>query len=143
MVANNANIENYFSKCNAEYFGNELPLPRFKVSHSRKFCAYFSFINEGDWYGKPFSDPCIEVSDYYDYDKKTFVNLMCHEMIHYYLLYKGEDTKCHHGRAFKAMANRMNTAYGLHITETVDVSNIKRNPDAASAFMRFLRSLFD
>lgn len=142
MIANLSNIESIFNKCNAAYFGNELPLPKFGVLHTNKWCGYFSFTESGSWFGKTFCDPCIEISDYYDYTERDFVNVLCHEMIHYYLLYKGIDRKCHHGQAFKEMAKQLNNSYDLHITETIDASHLKRNPNAQSWFARFIKSLF-
>ena len=64
--------------------------------------------------------------------EKQFKDIMCHEMIHYYLAYCGEDRGCHHGKKFKEMANRLNRKYGLKITPYLDLSKYKRRKGTPS-----------
>ena len=65
------------------------------------------------------------MTDFYDYTEKQFRDVMVHEMIHYYLYYTGEDVKVKHSKAFKRKANEMNRAYGLNISQYVDISSMK------------------
>lgn len=128
MIVNVQDIAYYFNYCNREFFNCLLPVPGFKVLHSYKYCAYFT-CDYDDW-GEVISNPTIYISDYWKYSKKKVVNLMCHEMIHYYLALNCIDKEGTHGNEFKRLAKQLNKQHKLHITETVDTSRLKRNSDA-------------
>ena len=70
------------------------------------------------------------MTDYYDFTESQFVDIMCHEMIHYYLAYYGIDRKVKHGKDFNEMADRLNEKHHLHITEKYDKSVFKRSANA-------------
>lgn len=129
MVADADNMRITFIKCNNAYFDGKLPLPNFGLVHSYDTCAYFHYSYDR-WFGSKFYDPIIQFTDYYDFTEKMFVDLMCHEMIHYYLAYYGIDRKVKHGKEFNEMADRLNKKYRLHITEDYDRSTLKRSADA-------------
>ena len=67
---------------------------------------------------------------------------MCHEMIHYYLAYIGEDRGCHHGKKFKKMAESLNRKYGLHITPHLDISQYKRREGTPNLSYWFVQKLY-
>lgn len=127
MVANLENMTCVFNMCNANYFEEKLPLPTFEVTHSYKNCAYFHFNYE--WYGKRFYNPVIRFSDLYDFSEDMFIDIMCHEMIHYYLVYYDIDQKCKHGKEFHEMAYKLNKKYHLNIIDDYVKQNLKRNYD--------------
>lgn len=131
MVADVNNMLLTFDTCNMNYFEGKLFFPQFGLLHSFRTCGYFQFSGYGD--GSIY-DPCISITDYYDFTEKQFVDIMCHEMIHYYLAYFGLDVKCRHGKAFKSMANELNTKYGLNVTPTLDLSKYKRREGTPSFF---------
>ena len=130
MVANIDNMEVTFKKCNKAYFEGKLPLPSFGLVHSYDTCAYFHYSYDR-WFGSKFYNPIIEFTDYYDFTAKMFVDLMCHEMIHYYLAYYGIDRKMKHGTEFNSMAERLNNRYRLHIIESYDKTTLKRSSDVS------------
>lgn len=70
------------------------------------------------------------ISDYYQFSEKQVISLMVHEMIHYYLAINGIDTRGTHGKDFMKMARKLNKKFGLHITEFIDISKLKRSDDA-------------
>ena len=110
-----------FTEYNNLYFGGVLPYPQFGLLHGCQTVGYFSYL-----YDVPFgTSEKIEITDFYDYTEKQFRDVMVHEMIHYYLYYTGEDVKVKHGKAFKRKANEMNRAYGLNISQYVDISSMK------------------
>ena len=125
MVANLINIAESFNKCNIAYFEGKLPVPQFDLLHSFRTCGYFQYTT-GGWFDKTVYDPIIFMTDYYDFTEQQFVDIMVHEMIHYYLAYTGQDSRCRHGKKFKEMAERLNNQYGLHIVTEVDLSQYKR-----------------
>lgn len=126
MVANLDNMLIAFDDCNMKYFEGKLPVPMFDLLHSFRTCGYFHCDYEQVWFSKKLFNFCISMTDYYDFTPKQFVDILAHEMIHYYLAYFGLDKSCSHGREFKKMAKRLNQTYGLNITKHLDISNYKR-----------------
>ena len=131
MVANHDNMLDTFNLCNMEYFEGKLLFPQFKLLHSFRTCGYFQYT-KGGWFDKTLYDPTIFITDYYEFTQKQFVDVMCHEMVHYYLAYIGLDRNCNHGKQFKKMAERLNKTYSLNITKTVDLSKFKRRKGTSS-----------
>jgi len=132
------NILAGFQCFNHDYFDDELPFLEFRIRHSYRTLGYFSC--EYDEYGNMFNQ-AIEMSDNYDYTEKQFRDILVHEMIHYYLAYKGIDTRCRHGKEFKKMAREFNSKYGMNISPTIDVTPYKIKK-GKSNFMFKLCTLF-
>ena len=126
MVANLDNMLIAFNECNRIYFEGKLPIPMFDLLHSFRTCGYFHCDYEYVWFSKKLFNFCISMTDYYDFTQNQFVDIMVHEMIHYYLAYYGIDKSCSHGREFKKMAKQLNQTYGLNITKTLDILQYKR-----------------
>ena len=135
MVANHDNMLLTFDTCNMEYFEGKLLFPQFDLLHSFRTCGYFQYT-KGGWFDKTLYDPTISMTDYYDKD------IMCHEMIHYYLAYVGEDRDCHHGKKFKKMAEDLNRKYGLHVTPYLDLSQYKRRAGTPSLLYWFVQKFY-
>ena len=129
MVANQQNMLLMFDECNMKYFEGKLLFPQFGLLHSYRTCGYFQYTT-GGWFDKTLYDPIISITDYYDFTEKQFRDIMCHEMIHYYLAYIGQDRRVKHGKAFKKMAESLNRAYGLNITPYVVLSEYKKRDGA-------------
>ena len=141
MVANLGNMAETFDRYNRTYFEGKLPVPMFDLLHSFRTCGYFQYTN-GGWLDKTLYDPTISITDYYDFTEKQFKDIMCHEMIHYYLAYFSLDRRCRHGKKFKEMAERLNKTYGLHITTILDISQYKRRKGAPALSYWFAKNLF-
>lgn len=125
MVANHDNMLLTFDTCNMKYFEGMLLFPQFELLHSFRTCGYFKYM-KGGWFDKAIYDPVIKMTDYYDFTEKQFVDIMVHEMIHYYLAYTGLDRRCRHGREFRKMADYLSCTYGLNITPYLTLLNYKR-----------------
>ena len=141
MVADHDNILDTFNLCNMEFFEGKLLFPQFGLLHSYRTCGFFEYT-KGGWFDKTLYDPKISITDYYDFTEKQFRDILCHEMIHYYLAYFGEDRGCHHGKKFKNMANRLNRKYGLHITPYLDLSQYKRRDGAPKLSYWFVQKFY-
>ena len=122
MVPSKFNLISNFHYFNEEYFGGVLPLPKLVIRSSYRTLGYFHC--DVDCYGN-ITNETIEISDNYDYNESQFRDILVHEMIHYYLLYEGLDTKCKHGKEFKKMANDFNSKYGMNITSTINLNEYK------------------
>lgn len=141
MVVNLDILSLFFNQCNYMYFDNELPVPEFGILHSFRTCGFFQYI-KGGWFDKTLYDPILSMTDYYDFTEEQFVDIMCHEMVHYYLAYIGEDRDCGHGKKFKRMAEQLNRTYGLHITPHLDLSKYKRRKGTPSLSYWFVKQLY-
>jgi len=141
MVANPNNMLLTFDTCNVKYFEGKLLFPQFDLLHSFRTCGYFQYTKDG-WLDKTLYDPTISMTDYYDFTEKQFKDIMCHEMIHYYLAYVGEDRDCHHGKKFKKMAEDLNRKYGLHVTPYLDLSQYKRRAGTPSLLYWFVQKFY-
>ena len=139
MVASQKIIEEFFEKYNQAYFEGKLHVPQFDLLHSFKTCGFFQYT-KGGWFDKTIYDPIISITDYYDFTEKQFKDIMCHEMIHYYLAYFGIDRSCSHGKEFRKMAERLNRKYGLHITVKLDLTKYKRRPGTSSISYWFAKN---
>ena len=127
MTIDNFTLLAKFTEYNNKYFSGMLPIPMFDLMHGCQTLVYFSY--QYDEYNN--ANEMIQMSDFYDYTESQFRNVMVHEMIHYYLFYTGEDVGVHHGKAFNREAKRFNKAYGMNISEYVDISNMKPRKGAS------------
>ena len=141
MVANHDNMLLTFDTCNMEYFEGKLLFPQFSLLHSFRTCGYFKYM-KGGWFDKTIYDPVIMMTDYYDFTEKQFVDIMVHEMIHYYLAYTGEDRRCRHGKEFKKIADNLNRKYGLRVIPYLDLSQYKRRSRTPSLSYWFVKKLY-
>ena len=141
MVANRQNMLLMFDECNMKYFEGKLLFPQFGLLHSFRTCGYFQYTT-GGWFDKTLYDPIILMTDYYDFTEQQFVDIMVHEMIHFYLAYFGQDRRCKHGKKFQEMTGRLNRDFGLHITSGVDISQYKRREGTPSLSYWFAKKLY-
>ena len=141
MIANHDNMLDAFCLYNEKYFEGKLPIPQFDLLHSYRTCGYFQYTT-GGWFDKTVYDPIIFMTDYYDFTEQQFVDIMVHEMIHYYLAYTGQDSRCRHGKKFKEIAERLNSQYGLHIVTEVDLSQYKRRKGTPSLSYWFVKKIY-
>ena len=120
MIADLNNVPEIYWYCRKKFFNNELPDPKFCIIHSKNVLDQ----KKGKKW-KPLAYKCISISDCFDFDRETLINIMAHEMIHYYLAeHQIKDDKSH-GKEFMRMAQELNEKYGLNITETLDASEME------------------
>ena len=141
MVANHDNMFDTFCRCNDIYFEGKLPIPLFYLLHSYRTCGYFQYT-PGGWFDNTLYDPTIFITDYYDFTESQLMDIMVHEMIHYYLAAIGEDRRCSHGKKFKEIAERLNREYGLHIASGLDISQYKRRKGTPSLSYWFVKTFY-
>lgn len=141
MIANLDNMLDIFNKCNIKYFEGKLLLPQFGLLHSFRTCGYFKYTR-GSLLDKTIYDSTILITDYYDFTESQFVDIMCHEMIHYYLVYFNLDRRHYHGKKFKEMANMLNRMYNLNITTYLDLSKYQRRTGTPSLSYWIVKKLY-
>lgn len=124
-------LREHFADFNRRYFGGELPVPRFRVTNARTQLGQFSCrraaVGAARWLPSwwlrrkladrqaPATDYQIKISEYYDVPEEEYQNVLLHEMIHYYIAYKGIRDTSSHGREFRRLMNWLNAEHGWHI----------------------------
>ena len=111
-------LRTWFREFNRLYFGDNLPEPRFVVNNARTRLGQYSCqrVRRGWLWGTKTVGHTIKVSDYYDVPEREFQNVLLHEMIHFYISYKGIRDTSPHGREFRRLMQWLNTEHGWHIT---------------------------
>ena len=132
VVPNIYNVMWLFNEYNNKCFGGELPRPMLSLVHDKRTLGRFTC----GFYDDEMENPRIEISDSYEYTEDRLIDVLVHEMIHYYLAYTGEDVYLSHGKAFKNLANYFNSNFGMNITETVDVSGMNRVKQGGNWFSK-------
>ena len=125
MIANQDIMVHTFWDCNKRYFNNALPTPIFETMNSLEFLGRFEYIRNPKKSKKSIRNQIIKISDCFDYPENVFIELMVHEMIHYYIAWNRIKDNKSHGKEFMRIANEMNEKHGLEITQTLDASSFK------------------
>ena len=114
MIITISEVKEQFDKWNGTIFNNELPTPSFELMHTKRLLGQFRWRRIGsDKLGYT-----IRISTFYDRPFALYVDTIVHEMLHYYIKYKGIKDTSSHGREWKSMAAKISRKYGLTITRT-------------------------
>jgi len=107
-------VKEEFNKWNEKAFGGELPLPSFELMRTKSLLGQFKWQR----IGKGRIGYTIRISTYYDRPYDYYVDTIVHEMLHYYIKYKGIEDTSSHGKEWKHMAKQISDKFGLTITRT-------------------------
>ena len=122
-------ITNKFNVFNKEYFDNSLPLPNFALIQSKTKLGEFVACRRYDMFGLPFVKSTINISTFYDRPEDQISTTIIHEMIHYYIHYRGIEDTSSHGKEWKKIANEINKKGGWDITRTSSTDGCDVNSD--------------
>ena len=115
----------WFDTFNRQYFNGELPLPRLALGNSRTRLGSMSCRRRRTLTGWRFSDFAIRLSTYYDCTEREMQTVLLHEMIHYYIAWKGIRDDAPHGSVFRSIMNRLNTRHGWDISMSASMRGRK------------------
>ncbi len=115
-------LRSLFYVLNRDYFGSDLPEPRFILTRSRTILGQFCCKRKP--FGRGTKDHTIKVSTYYDITEETLRDIVAHEMIHYNLELNNIRDSSPHGWMFRWEMARLNAA-GLNISICTDTSQWK------------------
>lgn len=115
----------WFDTFNRQYFNGELPLPRLALGSSRTRLGSMSCRRRHTLTGWKFSDFAIRLSTYYDCTEREMQTVLLHEMIHYYIAWKGIRDDAPHGSVFRSIMNRLNTRHGWDISVSASMRGRK------------------
>ena len=114
MIITIDEVKEQFDKWNGTIFNNELPTPAFELMHTKHLLGQFKWRRiASDKLGYT-----IRISTFYDRPLKLYVDTIVHEMLHYYIKFKGIKDTSSHGREWKSMVRKISREYGLNITRT-------------------------
>lgn len=113
MIITIQEVENQFDKWNGVIFNNELPKPQFELMQTKSLLGQFCPRRTANGYTYK-----IRISTFYDCPLERYVDTIVHEMLHYYIKYKGIKDTSSHGRVWKQMARDISREHGLTITRT-------------------------
>lgn len=116
-----------FKQFNRDYFDSSLPIPRLSISHSRTQLGCMACKRRGRWGKMTAYDYSIHLSDYYKMDEKEYQNVLLHEMIHYYLAFKGIKDTSPHGGKFREMMTFFNGKHHWNIRVSTRASHLEVN----------------
>ena len=121
-------LRTWFTVFNREYFGGELPEPRFVVNHAKRMLGQFSCrrVRKGLFKGYETVGYTIKVSEFYQMEERDYQSTLLHEMIHYYITYKGKRDTSAHGTLFRTWMGRLNRL-GWNITISSNPEHLKMN----------------
>lgn len=106
----------WFTKFNADYFGGELPLPRFGLSQAATRLGSFSCKRRRRLLRTELYDFAIRLSIRYDLSEREYQQTLLHEMIHYHIAYHGLRDTSPHGQLFRKIMSLLNSRYGWQIS---------------------------
>lgn len=125
MTPTREQMRAWFDTFNRQYFNGELPLPRLALGSSRTRLGSMSCRRRRTLTGWKFSDFAIRLSTYYDCTESEMQTVLLHEMIHYYIAWKGIRDDAPHGSVFRSIMNILNTRHGWDISVSASMRGRK------------------
>lgn len=114
-------LRQWFGQFNSAYFADELPVPHLALSKARTRLGTMACQCRRTLFGRKYSNFIIRVSTFYDCTEREFQTVLLHEMIHYYITFKGIRDTSAHGCEFHRIMNWLNCEHGWHITVSSSV----------------------
>lgn len=111
-------VNETFHLFNSLIFSNDLPLPRFRLTHARSFRGKLTYRFTSVWGKRRCSDYEMRISLDFDLPRPEWEDVVIHEMIHLHIAYKGIKDSSSHGPKFRALMTEINHTHGRHITVT-------------------------
>lgn len=125
-------LTHWFVKFNADYFGGELPMPRFGLTRAATRLGSFSCKHRRRLLHTEVYDFAIRLSIRYDLSEREYQQTLLHEMIHYHIAYHGLRDTSPHGRLFRAIMTELNSRYGWQISVSSRLTPAQRATAADS-----------
>jgi len=99
-------------------FDGALPRIPIKLSGARGFVGRLTYRPVRDWRGRIVrrEDFILRISRRFDLPEAEIEDTLIHEMIHYWIGWKGLQDTATHGRIFREKMKEINTLHGRHLT---------------------------
>ena len=118
MIPNVGYLEERFDTFNRMCFDGALPRIPIKLSKARGFVGRLQYRVVRDWRRRIVGreDFVIRISTRFDLPEAEIEDTLIHEMIHYWIAWKGLKDSSTHGKLFRAKMKEINELYGRHLT---------------------------
>ncbi|MCQ2347850.1 MAG: SprT-like domain-containing protein [Paludibacteraceae bacterium] len=111
-------LEQKFDYYNQLCFEGQLIRPPFRLTRNVKTLGATRFHTRYHLFkGRQYYDLSIEITTRYDFPEDKLIEILVHEMIHYYILSHNWTDNTAHGQLFTAKMKELNSRFGLHITK--------------------------
>ena len=111
-------LEERFDTFNRMCFDGALPRIPIKLSRARTFVGRLVYRPVRDWRGRVVrrEDFVLRISTCFDLPEAEVEDTLIHEMIHYWIAWKGIQDTSTHGKVFRAKMKEINELHGRHLT---------------------------
>ena len=117
MKASVPYLEQKFDEFNSLIFGGGLPRVPIELGNAAGYIGKCLFKIRRRMLGKPeLYDFRLRFSTRFDLPEPEMEDILIHEMIHYWIGFKGIEDTSSHGRVFRQMMKDINERYGRHIS---------------------------
>lgn len=124
MKASTDYIRQKFDEFNELIFGGKLPPLTIRLSSARTFMGKLRYEKKrkflGGWTYKNYQ---LVISTRFDLSEQMIEDTVIHEMIHYYIMYRGLRDTSSHGPVFRNIMKEINEKYGRHVTVSVRLND--------------------
>lgn len=135
MVATIEYITQKFREYNRLIFNNELPALPILPSKARSYLGRYEYNIRRKGFRRPERyNHRIRINTVVDFPENEIEDILIHEMIHYYISFKGLRDTSTHGQIFRQMMDDINARFGRNITISV-----RRTEQIAKADTRLRR----
>ena len=111
-------LEERFDTFNGMCFEGALPRIPIKLSNARSFVGRLQYRPVRDWRGRTVrrEDFVLRISTRFDLPEAEVEDTLIHEMIHYWIAWKGIKDTSTHGREFRLIMKEINALHDRHLT---------------------------
>jgi len=111
-------VQSKIGEFNALIFSSSLPPIPVKLSKARSFLGKMQYKKKKNILGRVSgnTDFLMRISTMFDLSESEQDDVIIHEMIHYYIAYKGIRDNSTHGKVFRRYMDEINRKYGRHIS---------------------------
>ena len=111
-------LEERFDTFNRMCFDGALPRIPIRLSRARTFVGRLIYRPVRDWRGRVVrrEDFVLRISTYFDLPEAEIEDTLIHEMIHYWIAWKGIKDTSSHGKEFRRIMKEINALHGRHLT---------------------------
>lgn len=125
MIATQQYVKQSFDKYNSLIFNGELPTVEIRLSRGERFLGKMEYRRIYGPFGRlrRCEDFVMRITSVKDLEPDALDDVIIHEMIHYFIAWKGIRDTSAHGKVFRQMMAEINSRFKRHITISVKNSN--------------------
>lgn len=123
-----------YNRANREIFNSQLPECNLRVSNARTFAGNFRAVTR-KVNGRSVTTPSITISSFYDKSEDELIDVLLHEMIHFYIFDRRLKDSSPHGHIFRRMMDDINRRFGRHIVVSTR-HTVEEVPKVDPTFLR-------